>query len=116
MWDTAGNARFRTITRAYYRGAAGIIVTYSATKEETFDNVPYWIEEARKFGRPDIKLIIVGTGCDCKGKKVDYVTAKDFADEHQLSFFEVSAKDGTNVELAFLTFIEEIRQSLPRPD
>ena len=116
VWDTGGNARFRTITRANCRGAAGIVITYSATKEETFDNVPYWIEEARKFGRPDVKLIIVGTGCDCKGKKVDYITAKDFADEHQLSFLEVSAKDGTNVELAFMTLIGEIRQSLPRPN
>ena len=115
VWDTAGKERFRTTIRCFYGGAAGIVITYSATKEETFDNVPYWIEHARKFGPPDIKLIIVGTGCDCKGKKVDYVTAKDFADEHQLSVFEVSAKDGTNVELAFLTFIEEIRQSLPRP-
>ena len=116
VWDTSGDARFRTLTRAYYRGAAGVIITYSATRKETFDNLPYWIEDAKEIGQSDIKLMVVGTGCDCKDKQVDYVTAKDFADEHQLSFFEVSAKDGTNVELAFMTFIEEIRQSLPRPN
>ena len=115
VFDTAGHERFRTVTPGFYREASGIIVTYSVTKEDTFDNVPYWIEEARKFGRPDIKLIVVGTGCDCKGKVVDYITARNFANEHQLSFFEVSAKDGTNVELAFMTLIEEIRQSLLRP-
>ena len=111
VWDTAGNPRFRAITTAYYRGATGVIVTYSVTKEETFHNVPHWIEEAKKFGPPDVKLIIVGTGCDRKDREVDYITARDFADKQQLSFLEVSVKDSTNVELAFLTLIQEIKQS-----
>jgi hypothetical protein len=29
QWDTAGQERFRTITSSYYRGAHGIIVSYS---------------------------------------------------------------------------------------
>ena len=112
MWDTAGDPRFRTITKGYYKGTTGMIITYSVTKEETFLTVPHWIGEAKRLGPPDMKLIIVGTGCDRKGREVDYFTARDFADEQQLSFVEVSAKDGTNVELAFLTLIQEIGQSL----
>ena len=52
--------------------------------------------------------MVVGTGCDRKDREVDYFTARDFADEQQLSFLEISAKDSTNVELAFLTLIQEI--------
>ena len=111
VWDTAGDPRFRTITRAYYRGSTGIIVTYSVTKKESFQNVPHWIEEAKRFGRPDVNLIVVGTGCDRREREVDYFTARDFADEQQLSFLEVSAKDSTNVELAFLTLTQEIKVS-----
>jgi hypothetical protein len=59
--------------------------------------------------------MVVGTGCDRKDREVDYITARDFADEQQLPFFEVSAKDGTNVELAFLTLVQEIRQYLGKP-
>ena len=29
LWDTAGQQRFRTITETYYKGAAGIVLTYS---------------------------------------------------------------------------------------
>ena len=120
LWDTAGNERYRSMIAPgmvynMYKRANGVIVTYNVTKEDTFRNVPYWIEEAKKSARPDVNLMIVGTGCDREDKKVDYITARDFANEHQLSFFEVSAKDGTNVELAFVTFIEEIKQSLLRP-
>jgi len=31
QWDTAGQERYRTIARAYYRGADGVIMTYSVT-------------------------------------------------------------------------------------
>ena len=111
VWGTAGNPRFRAITTPYYKGANGVIVTYSVTKKETFLNVPHWIEEAKKFGPPDVKLMVVGTGCDRKDREVDYCTARDFADERKLSFLEVSAKDGTNVELTFLTLARELKQS-----
>ena len=42
---------------------------------------------------------------------VEYRTAKDFADERGIMLMEVSAKDGTNVELAFLTLVAKIRQA-----
>ncbi len=115
IWDTTGNPRIKAITSAFFRGALGMIVTFSVTKKETFHNVAHWIQEVKQFGPPGVKLIIVGTGCDRKDREVDYFTARDFANEQQLSFFEVSANDGTNVELAFLTLVQEIRQSLHIP-
>ena len=32
IWDTAGQERFRSVTRSYYRGAAGCILVYDITK------------------------------------------------------------------------------------
>ena len=32
LWDTAGQERFRSVTRSYYRGAAGAILVYDITK------------------------------------------------------------------------------------
>lgn len=36
LWDTAGQERFRTITETYYKGAAGIVLTYSVDNRRTF--------------------------------------------------------------------------------
>ncbi len=114
LWDQTGRPRkkFRTMTACtYYREAQGIIITYNALRQDTFDNVPYWIEEARKYGHPDATLMLVGTKCDwSEDKVVAYETAKEFADENDILFFEVSAKDGTNIECAVLTLVAEIRR------
>ncbi len=109
--DTFGQERFG-LAAAHYRGALGIIIFYNALRKETFDNVPYWIEEARKYSHSHATtLMLVGTKCErSKEKVVTYETAKDFADKNDMLFFEVSAKDGTNIELALLTLVAEIRR------
>lgn len=32
IWDTAGQDRYRAVTRSYYRGAAGALIVYDITK------------------------------------------------------------------------------------
>ena len=36
IWDTAGQDRFKTITRAYYRGANGVILCYDVTNANSY--------------------------------------------------------------------------------
>ena len=36
IWDTAGQERFKNITQTYYKGAAGIILTYSIVDRTSF--------------------------------------------------------------------------------
>jgi len=43
---------------------------------------------------------------------VDYDTAKQFADKLDIPFLETSAKQGSNVEKAFLTMAAEIKNSM----
>jgi len=61
IWDTAGQESFKSITRTYYRSAAGALVVYDVTRyqnlliklrRETFNNVASWLEEARVNGNP----------------------------------------------------------------
>ena len=116
VWHIRTISRYNVIPsgdrRIYYRGAAGVIIAYDSSKEETFNNVPNWVEEVKTFGRPDMKLLIVGTKCDrADDKAVEYFKARSYANARQIPCFEVSCKDGTNIDLAFLTLVAGIRKS-----
>lgn len=60
IWDTAGQERFRTITQSYYRSANGVIIAYDITKKGSFESVPRWIEDVKRYAGPNIVQCIIG--------------------------------------------------------
>ena len=45
LWDTAGTERFRSVSRSYYRGAAGAILVYDVSNSKSFDTLDSWRDE-----------------------------------------------------------------------
>mmetsp|Transcript_7157 Transcript_7157/g.9948 ORF Transcript_7157/g.9948 Transcript_7157/m.9948 type:complete len:216 (+) Transcript_7157:30-677(+) len=103
IWDTAGQESFRSITRAYYRAAAGALLVYDITRRETFTHLTRWLDEARQNGNPQMSFILVGNKCDMESERaVSYEEGERFAKDNDLIFLETSAKTAYNVEEAFL--------------
>lgn len=103
IWDTAGQESFRSITRSYYRGAAGALLVYDITRRETFNHLSRWLEEARANGNPDMVIMLIGNKSDMESRRqVSYTEGEKFAAEHGLVFMETSAKTADNVEAAFV--------------
>lgn len=46
----AGQESFRSITRSYYRDAAGALLVYDITRRDSFNHLSRWLEEARQNG------------------------------------------------------------------
>jgi small GTP-binding protein len=102
IWDTAGQEKFRAITKAYYRGAHGILVVFDISRRDTFNQTRVWIDSIRDSSADSnpIDVILVGNKCDLE-RAVTREEAQALADQFQLSYFETSAKESTNVEAAF---------------
>lgn len=43
IWDTAGQERFRNITKSFYKGAHGIVLTYSITDPNSYLHIEKWV-------------------------------------------------------------------------
>ncbi|WWC67814.1 uncharacterized protein I206_101728 [Kwoniella pini CBS 10737] len=63
-WDTAGTESFRSITRSYFRGAAGALLVYDVTRRESFDHVTSWLEDLRKYADENVSIILVANKID----------------------------------------------------
>ena len=48
LFDTAGQERFRSITKTYFRGSQGIILIYSIDNEKTFQHVQIWLDSIKE--------------------------------------------------------------------
>ena len=95
----------RSVTRSYYRGAAGALLCYDVTKwvcppppssislqlsnsltllsRESFNSLTQWLSDARTLASPDIVIILVGNKVDLeKDREVTYLEASRFAQEN----------------------------------
>lgn len=113
IWDTAGQESFRSITRSYYRGAAGALLVYDITRRDTFKHLGRWLEEARQHSQSNMVIMLIGNKSDLEHRRaVSTEEGKAFADEHGLVFMETSAKTAFNVERAFINTAEEIHGNI----
>lgn len=115
IWDTAGQESFRSITRSYYRGAAGALLVYDITRRETFNHLSRWLEEARQNGNPDMVIMLIGNKADMEARRqVSFAEGEKFAADHKLIFLETSAKTAANVEEAFGRTASKIYENIQK--
>lgn len=113
IWDTAGQESFRSITRSYYRGAAGALLVYDITRRETFNHLASWLEDARQHANPNMTIMLIGNKSDLKERRaVSTEEGEQFAKEHGLIFLETSARTAHNVEEAFINTAREIYRKI----
>jgi Ras-related protein Rab-1A len=104
IWDTAGQERFRTITTSYYRSSDAILLVFDVTDANSFKNIQAWLEDVRQYARKDVDIMLVGNKVDLeKERKVEFKSAKEFADDNFIPYMETSAKTSFNVNQAFNT-------------
>jgi GTPase SAR1 family protein len=64
LWDTAGTERFRSVSRSYYRGAAGALLVYDVCSRHSFHSLPTFLGDARALASPNLITVLVGNKAD----------------------------------------------------
>ena len=110
IWDTAGEERYRSIIKNYFKKSKGALIVYDITNEQSFNQLDYWFDELKS--QTDAEIILVGNKLDLSGeRKIAYNAGKDKAKLYNASFFEVSAKKRENINEVFDTLFEKVYQN-----
>lgn len=117
VWDTAGQDKFKTIVSAYYKGAKVIMFVFDVTDEQTLQAVSGWEDEADQHVTEEPIKILIANKIDLADKrKVTKEQGMKFAEEHNMQYYEASAKRGTNIEAMFEAVANSLFERFKKPN
>ena len=68
LFDTAGQEKFRAITKNYINGSDGIILVYDITRRQSFENIEMWLESItdclEDYKNSDYLIMLLGNKSD----------------------------------------------------
>jgi len=110
LWDIGSQQRFEFIRSTFYKGAAGIILFFDLTKEETFTEVQNWFTEIIQTtgNRP---FLLIGNFINLLKQENNVLfrrEARGFANNEGGLYIETSPDEIDIVENAICTFIRRI--------
>lgn len=100
VWDTAGDEKYHSINRYFYKDASVVIIVYDITNPMSFDCIKdYWIEEIKHKTNTNPVCLIVANKSDLfADEQVPEKEARDFAEKHNALFYSISCKDGSGIK------------------
>ena len=103
IWDTAGQEKYKSLTKFFYKDAAMVVLVYDITRRESFDNLKnFWYKEIKEHGEKDIVLGIAGNKSDLyDDEAVPEKEAREFADSVGAVFTLTSAQNNSGVNKLF---------------
>jgi small GTP-binding protein len=103
IWDTAGQEKYKSLTKFFYKDAQMIILVYDITRRESFDNLKnYWYKEIQEYGEKNLVLGIAGNKSDLyDNEAVPESEAREFAKSINAIFALTSAQNNSGVNKLF---------------
>ena len=113
IFDTAGQERFRSITKSYFNMGEYFFVIFDLANQNSLNSIPIWVEQIQEIKENPI-FIILGNKKDLKNKLISdeeiyevlETINKNTFEVNDKNFLKVSAKEGKNIDEAFDIMID----------
>ena len=109
IWDTAGQEKFRSLAKNFYKDAYIVILVYDITNQLSFNNLKHiWYEELKNNGEENPIIGIAGNKSDqYENENINEEDARNYAKSIDGIFELVSAKTGSNIEILFKRLLDK---------
>ena len=103
IWDTAGEEKYRSLAKIFYKSAAAAVLVYDITIQSSFKGIKeYCAKEIKNNSPEDIIIAIAANKSDkYEEQQVPNQEGKDLARELNAIFQNTSAKLGSGIENLF---------------
>lgn len=93
IWDIGGQQRFEFIRSTFYKGAAGALLVFDLTREQTYIEVRKKLTEIRQFASAHVPFLLIGNTAnltETKKSAIDSNEVSEFADKEGGIYLEAS--------------------------
>jgi len=103
IWDTAGQEKYRSLTRIFFQGAKLAILVYDITRKDSFENLKnVWLKELKDHADKNVVLGVAGNKSDLYEKEeVPEQEAREYAKSIGAIFCLTSAQSNSGIEELF---------------
>ena len=103
IWDTAGQEKYRSLTRIFFQGAKLAILVYAINRKDSFENLKnVWLKELKDHADKNVVLGVAGNKSDLYEKEeVPEQEAREFAKSIGAIFCLTSAQSNSGIEELF---------------
>ena len=109
IYDTAGQERFRSLSKSVIKITDGFLLVFSVLDKKSFEHINFWYESIEKEINLSKKVIIlVGNKVDLPNRTVSNNEATNYANFNNLKYYETSALNGYNINELFDTLYQDI--------
>ena len=103
IWDTAGQEKYKSLNKFFYKDAKIIIMVYDITNKASFENLKtFWYNEVKDLSDPHFILSIAGNKSDLyDDEEVQEKEAREYAKSMNAIFGLTSAQNNTGIDQLF---------------
>ena len=117
LWDTAGQDRYKSLTKKYYQNANGVFLFYDVTEKESFNDISVWIDDINdNVGREQnnneneknkITIYLIGNKVDKQKRVITKEEAEEKASFYGIKYYEISCKINLNIAEIITRMIDD---------
>ncbi len=114
LWDTAGQEKYRSLAKIFYKDAKVIIFVFDMTLKTSFEALQnYWYDQVKQNCKEDSIFALVGNKLDLYNYiQMKENEAKEWADSVEAIYCETSAKTNEGIDDLF----EKIGKKILNPN
>lgn len=101
IWDTAGQEKYRSISKMLYRDAKAVILVFDVTCKRSFESLEKWHCSVMETAPSNVIEVVVGNKLDIGNKKVSDEEIEEFAKKIKAKLYNISAKTGERIDEVF---------------
>ena len=110
IWDTAGQVKYKAVTKSLFSKVQGFIAMFDLTKGESFENIKNTIKSIKNECGEHTPIILVGNKNDKNEREVSEHDIKSYISMEKLNYIETSSKTGENIKKSINIICNEIME------